>query len=178
MTQSVVRDGWQRFYEPEYIKCVRTSLSNGAYIDNILADKVQAKVILQSEEKMIGGLSASSFSDKAIAYIETLESLPATVTLPKMTKATSTALLTYPISFGLVKDSTTWEIAGYGLANFALSSLRGIYKNFFSVSSGIIAPLLNGQIYSLIVLKEKYVIFAQPDVIVICGTIYQEKQNA
>ncbi len=162
----VVRNGYGRYYSQEYLYILRTSDPDGVLINGAVADAVESKVVLQSESIMVHGMKYATFADK---IIESLQKSPPTqtVTLPKMTKATATALESHPMYFSL--KGSEWEIAGYSLSKSLVDYLKG--ERFFGVSSGIIYGMCNNSVYGVKILKGEYVILTKDDEIFVCKTM-------
>lgn len=162
----VVRNGYGRYYSQEYLYMLRTSDPDGVLINGVVADAVESKVVMQSESIMVHGMKYATFADR---IIESLQKSPPTqtVTLPKMTKATATALESYPMYFSL--EGNEWEIAGYALNKTLVNNLKG--DKFFGVSSGVIYGMCNNSVYGVKVLKGEYVILTKDDEIFVCKTM-------
>lgn len=159
-----VKNKFGRVFKPEFIYVFPSPEEDGWYIDGKKADAIESKVLNSTlQEKVAGELTVDAFVDKIIN--RPLGASP--VRLPKMTKGQTTALEGMGTTF--IKSDNEWEIAGYGLSAKTLSFLSG---TVFTVSSGIIQPLMTGTLYSVVLSKDgKWVIFTENQEYFICGTM-------
>lgn len=145
----VVRDGWSRYYTPEFLYLEKSSLSNGVYTDNRLADDPEANLILQNEIYRIDNTTMGTYSDKLIQNFDSIAF--SSIHIPKMTKGGATAILNYPSLFIFENE---WIFGGFGVLDTIIPS----DKDYFLVSSGIIAPLMDGESHFAKLLKSGKVI--------------------
>lgn len=166
---SVVKDGYKVLYSPTMIEASISTLPDGVYnSDGVMADAVETRIAIAQSQESCDGTPVHKIVKHIMDNLHRIDFRA--LHLPKMTKATSTALIPYPICLG--RGEGRWYIVGYGLHQLAVDSLRqdGPWDLVLQISSGILAPLMKDANYELGIVKN-FVILKQGETYYIANTI-------
>lgn len=162
-----VKNKFGRYYSPEFVYIFPASQSDGWYINDKPADAVESKIVDTTRFEIIyGNKTIESFVDSLITRDFSNAQL---LRLEKMTKAQATAIEMWGITY-LLQDNQ-WKMAGIGVDTEVLKLLS---MTHFTVSSGIIQPLLNGSAYGATLSKDKKWLVlseASTNSLFVCGTM-------